>query len=309
MDIDGTCSIVVEEATVKALGEILANISSLITNAVPSARSILKPVLFVFITFDDFFPYMFHERDYGRSFESLFQSIHNSETEKWSSYDKYLINPLLAAFGMDKDKFEASCDPYLAYSSPKSLEWDGHGESALLSTFSFLTTNFALSLILFVIGRVLFRLLFSFRISLLFRSYSFWPYLVFFVMEGNLQIVTFYACSVLRFCFFFSPSDKIQAAVVFFGLYFLILFSVAGYFFVFQRLGPLTKYFCDNVRPTLHTSIFLTIEYGIKNLLLAMVHSLLRSRPLFGAQFACLGAIELLCLANYIAFLMRKNVF
>ena len=132
-------------------------------------------------------------------------------------------------------------------------------------------------MILFIFCRVMFSILFRYRISLLFRPYSFWPNIFFFVMEGNLQVVTFYTCSILRLCFFYTPTQKLQTAVVYFGLYFLVLYSVAGYFMIFQKLGMLTKYFADNVNPSFETTVFLTIEYGLKNLLLAIIHSLFRS--------------------------------
>ena len=129
----------------------------------------------------------------------------------------------------------------------------------MISAFSFFTTNFITSLILFVCCRIMFTILFRYRVSLLFRPYSFWPNIFFFVMEGNLQVVTFYTCSVIRLCFFYTPAQKFQTALVFFGLYFLVLYSVAGYFLIFQKLGFLSKYFVDNVKPSLQTTVFLTI--------------------------------------------------
>lgn len=74
-----------------------------ILNTVPSVRSILKSILFVFISLDDFFPYMFHERNYGRNFNLLFNAIHRIETEKWSNYDKFLVIPILGRVGIDKE--------------------------------------------------------------------------------------------------------------------------------------------------------------------------------------------------------------
>jgi len=72
----------------------ISNSTSIITNTVPSARSIFKPILFVLISFDDLFPYMYHERDYGNAFDKLFASIHTAETTKWETYDKYILDPI-----------------------------------------------------------------------------------------------------------------------------------------------------------------------------------------------------------------------
>ena len=279
------------------------------TNTIPSARSVLRPILFVLISFDDFFPYMFHERDYGDSFNGFFNSIHEAETEKWSTYDKYFIDPILKKVAVDKDNFTQSFDTYYNHSSYKFIEWEGNGETVLISAFSFFTTNIVFSVTLFIACRIIFNILFQYRISLLFRPYSFWPNVFFFIMEGNLQVVTFYTCSVIKLCFFYTPAQKFQTAIVFFGLYFLVLYSVGGYFLIFQKLGTLTKYFADNVNPSFKTIFFLTFEYGLKNLLMAIVHSIFRSPDMYRVQFTALAAIELLCLANYIIFLREKRIF
>ena len=220
-------------------------------------------------------------------------SIREAETGKWSSYDQYITEPILNQLGTDKENFTSSLDRYYNHSSPQFVKWEGNGETVLVSAFSFLTTNFALSVALFVIFRILFNIFFRFRISLLFRPQSFWGYLVFFVMEGNLQVLLFYSCSVLRLNFYYNPKGKLEAAFIYLFLYFLVLFSVAGYFLAFMQLGKLFKYFADNVevKPSFTTAVFLTIEYGIKNLLLAMVHSLLRAQDLYKVQFIALGLI------------------
>ena len=128
-------------------------------------------------------------------------------------------------------------------------------------------------------------------------------------MEGNLQVITFYACSILRLNFFFTPGQKLQVAIVYFFLFFLIFFGVAGYFLIFQSLKKLSKYFVDNLNGSFSTTIFVTIEFGIKNLLLAMFHSLFRSAPLFKLQFGCLAAVEIMCLINYYYFLLKSKIF
>ena len=168
-------------------------------------------------------------------------------------------------------------DTHRNYSSSRFIEWEGNGENFLISIASFATTSFAFSLVFFIVCRIIFGLLFRFRVSLIFRPYSFWPFLLFFVMEGNLQAVTFYACSIIRLCFFYNPRGKLQAAAIYFFLYLLVIFGVGGYFLIFQKLKSLSKYFADNVTPSLRTTAFLTFEYGVKNILLALIHSLLRS--------------------------------
>lgn len=252
---------------------------------------------------------MYHERFYGDTIEALFGSIHESETEKWSTYDNYLINPIFSSLGINQTQFTSELDHYYNYSSPVFIARDDNGESVLISVFSFITTNVVVSVILFVVFRLLFHLFFRFRISLMFRPQSFWPYLIFFIMEGNLQVISFYASSILRFNFFIAPTIKFQAALVYFFLFFLVIFGVAAYLLVFQKLGRLSKYFAENVNSSFHAISFLTFECGIKNILLALVHSLFRAPDLYKLQFSCLMCIELMCLTNYFFFLKAKGFF
>ena len=160
---------------------------------------------------------------------------------------------------INQNNFTSELDHYYNYSSPIFIAREQNGESVLISIFSFITTNVVVSFIIFVIFKTLFHLLYQFRISLIFRPQSFWPYLAFFIMEGNLQVVTFYTTSILRVNFFLSPVVKFQAALVYFILFFLILFAVAAYFLVFQKLGSLTKYFGENVNSSFFGLTFLTI--------------------------------------------------
>jgi hypothetical protein len=66
------------QAVIDAFTSLISGSTAALTNNVPSARSILRPFLFVLVSFDDLFPYMYHERDYGSSFKSLFASIHSA---------------------------------------------------------------------------------------------------------------------------------------------------------------------------------------------------------------------------------------
>ena len=91
-------------------------------------------------------------------------------------------------------------------------------------------------------------------------------------------------------------------------LYFLVLFAVGGFFIVFAFLGRLSKYFVDNAKPSVHSVFYLTFEYGIKNLLMGLIHSLLRSADLYPWQFSALAIVEILCIANHIMFLRRKEI-
>ena len=100
-----------------------------------------------------------------------------------------------------------------------------------------------------------------------------------------------------------------ETGLAFFLLYPLVFFAVAGYLLIFSSFGRLSKYFADNARPSLRASFYLTIEYGLKNFLLALVHTILRSSNLYAWQFGSLGAIELLCIINNLMFLRDVKLY
>lgn len=55
--------------------------------------------------------------------------------------------------------------------------------------------------------------------------------------------------------------------------------------------------------------VFLTVECGLKNILLGMIHSLFGASSLYRLQFACLSGVELMCIINYLAYLNREGCF
>ena len=215
----------------------------------------------------------------------------------------------MAHFGTDHTTFNKFLDTYYAYSSPTFVQWEGNGESVLVSLLSFLSTNFILSLTLYTLFFVIFRALFAYKVSVIFRPYSFWPYFFFLLMEGNLQMLTFYLASILRLNFFFLPLQKAAAALAYALLFSVVLFAVGGYLLVYRSIKKLIKYFADNVNGSFQIAIYLLIEFGFKNLSLGLVHSLFRRKDQLFEQLGSLFAIELLCLANNAVFLSRKGAF
>ena len=208
----------------------------------------------------------------------------------------------------NRDAFINQLDTYGSYTSSVYLSREGRGEGLLISAFSFMTTNLIASVLLFIVCRIIFGVLFNYRVSRAFRPFSFWPFIVFFALEGNLQILIFYSCSVFKLNFFREAAQKSLLGVSYLALFLLVFFSVAGYFIIFAFFGRLSKYFADNVKPSLHSIFYLTIEYGLKNLLLGVTHALLRQPDLYYQQFSVLALIELTCITNHIIFLKTKGL-
>lgn len=166
-----------------------------------------------------------------------------------------------------------------------------------------------LSLAIYTLFYLLFRALFVYKVSILFRPYSFWPYFFFLLMEGNMQMLTFYVSSILKLNFFFRPIEKLEAVIVYGLLFSIILFAVGGYLLVYRSIKKLIKYFADNVNGSFQITIYLLIEFGFKNLCLGIIHSLFRKKEMLFVQLGSLFGVELLCLVNNAVFLSRKGEF
>jgi hypothetical protein len=56
--------------------------------SVPAARCTLKPIFYLFGTFDDLYLYSFHDRKYGNAIKTLFLHINTLENAKWTLISK-----------------------------------------------------------------------------------------------------------------------------------------------------------------------------------------------------------------------------
>jgi len=92
-------------------------------------------------------------------------------------------------------------DFYYNYSSAKFVEIESNGEGLIINSWNFITTNLVTSAFIFLIFKLLFRFTFHFKISRLFRPYSFSLYFIYFILEGNTQILVFYTSSNYKLSF------------------------------------------------------------------------------------------------------------
>lgn len=178
-----------------------------------------------------------------------------------------------------------------SYSSSTFVQIQENGEGFLVNSWSFVTTNAIVSSSLYITFKLLFHLFFSYKVSLLFRSFSFKSYFPFFLLEGNLQILSFYAISDITLPFQFHIGDKITMCASVFTFCFLVVFSIAGYSYLYTFFKKLIKYFTDNIKISGSIIFYLTIEFGFKNLSMAMIHSLFRRFQMYCLQFGLLSFV------------------
>jgi hypothetical protein len=100
--------------------------------------------------------------------------------------------------------------------------------SALLEGTDLLLLDLPVTLLFFAIGHLLFKALFRCRISLLFRQYSLWTYLLCVLLDGRVEIATFCFCSEALMLATSGFRRKAQAAAVLLGYFLVFSFAVAS---------------------------------------------------------------------------------
>ena len=110
------------------------------------------------------------------------------------------------------------------------------------------------TLLIFLAGVILFKLLFRYRISMLFRQYSLFGYIFCVFLDGKVEIMTFYFLSEALLLVSSSFVQKIKVVAIIFA-YFLIFTFAVGSMLLFKAIyGKLLKYIYENCRNPLYSS-------------------------------------------------------
>ncbi len=128
----------------------------------------------------------------------------------------------------------------------------------------------------FFILRIFFNILYKYRLSIFLRLFDFWAYFFIILFEGNIQQFAFYMISELRNLFAFTFNNWIvKVLVVQFG-FILGLVATACFFMTLGLYGKLNRYLLYNYRNSMMGNIVLMLQFGLRNLVLGIMHSLLR---------------------------------
>lgn len=161
----------------------------------------------------------------------------------------------------------------MQYSSPKFVEVESTSNGFFINTANFFLSNMLLTIGMFLVCRFLFFLLFRFRISVLFREFSFWPYLAIILMEGNLQFASYLVAFEFRWMFATTLANKLMTSWLVCVFYLILAFSVGSYFLFRYVYGELAKYFFDNSVNSTQGAFYLMVNGGLRNILLGFAHA------------------------------------
>lgn len=150
----------------------------------------------------------------------------------------------------------------------------------LLNLTDFIFLDLPISLALFVLGYFLFRLTFNYRISLLFRPYALIGYFFFVILDGKIEIDTFYFLSELQLliCTYFG--QKWQITVMIYYYFGILFFSTASMFLYQFMYKKVSKHLFENCKLIgLPSIIYMSYSIGLYNVVLGFAHRLLINYP------------------------------
>lgn len=202
----------------------------------------------------------------------------------------------LVFLGFSNSSFYSQIDyqkAYIIFSFNTPDHPDLGSEAILINCTNFFLVAIPLIILSFIVFRIVFSLLFRYPVSQLFRKFDIWGCLFITLFDGNIQQFTFYSTSEWKNTFFFSVGDKcIKTFTVFFG-FILVIISIGGFLVAFGLYGKLNKYLVDNNKNNLKGVFFILLQYGLRNFIFGILHSILRSLP-YPTMIVILLSTELL---------------
>lgn len=140
-----------------------------------------------------------------------------------------------------------------------------------------------------------------------FRSYSFWPYLMILLMEGNILQLIFFSCGDLHLSFSLLFSEKIGNIFAWACFFVMIIFSTALFPLLYSAYHHRIRSFSDNLHIPFRSMavVYLAIELGFRHLLQGMIHYFFKDGPYYKLQFSLLMTTEVLLCGCYIFFISK----
>jgi hypothetical protein len=117
----------------------------------------------------------------------------------------------------------------------------------LLEITDLIFVDVPVTLIIFLLGNFLFKIFFNFRISIIFRQYSLYGLFFFILLNGKLEIITFYFISELLLMYSSNTIMKIQIVVIICFFFFIFIVSIGLMIMYKSSYRKLTKFIFEIV--------------------------------------------------------------
>jgi hypothetical protein len=219
-------------------------------NSVPGNRIFVYTLMNFLSTFDRLQFYYYHKQNLSYYSYILLSNVNSLALEKgdlpqsliesWSS-----SSSICASIAALYDQLIRLVDYKKDYSDSSLLEKNSLGIGFWANNLDFFYYQMPVLLLIYLLLSLTFRLLFNYRVSLLFRKYSFYGLLILIVYEGNMEQFSFYFFSECENLFSASLSHKLSNTFMLFFFFLAVVFAIGGliWFKVYYR--KLVKYFTE----------------------------------------------------------------
>jgi len=121
-----------------------------------------------------------------------------------------------------------------------------------------------LMIAIFLAFRVMFFVLFNYRISLFLRQFSLWVFLFIMITDGNIQYLSYLFGFEMNHLFNFTFANKMSSVMVLILYFFLFIFSTCSFFLIRNYYGKLAKYLFDNAMTSHNGTLYLLAQIGYR---------------------------------------------
>ena len=173
----------------------------------------------------------------------------------------------------------------------------------LLELADMFFVDIPVTLVTFIIGYFLFKLLFNFRISILFRQYSLAGLFFYILLNGKIEVLTFHFLSQILQFTSNGIYQKVLMVVIVFCYFLVFCFSISLMMIYKSAYQKLVKFIFENCKQPLYSVPFMTISFGFYNLALGFAHRILLNHPNW--QIYVLLFIEMVYLIALITLIIK----
>lgn len=164
-----------------------------------------------------------------------------------------------------------------------------------------------ITLIGFLCIKGLFRVLYSYKISVYLRAISFYGFLGVSLIEGNIEYFVFLGMRNLNYLFAEEFIDKYYSIFVILFLFPIILYIPSSYFLLQYFYRKLLKYFLDNLFRIAGAPWIMMLSYCIRPFLRGCTHSLLYEHNT--AQLSILALIDFMLFLMICGIEWKNGIF
>lgn len=200
-------------------------------NTVPGSRIFVYTFMNFLSTFDRLQFYYFHRQNLSYYSYILLSNVNTLAQDRGNILQGWVEDcsfPFCASIISSYSSLVETLNYKQNYTVSSFIEKNNLGEGFWVNNIDFFYFEMPVMLVMYLCLCLLFKLLFNYRISLLFRKYSFCGLLLVIFYEGNMEQFSFYFFLEVQQFFSLSGFHKITNVVLVLFFFIAIVFAVGG---------------------------------------------------------------------------------